>query len=32
MDIIHEEFPDVKFGYFNPPKERMIRFDQDFAH
>jgi wyosine [tRNA(Phe)-imidazoG37] synthetase (radical SAM superfamily) len=32
MDIIHEEFPDVKYGYFNPPKERMIHFDQDFAH
>lgn len=32
MDIIHEEFPEVKYGYFNPPKERMIHFDQDFAH
>lgn len=32
MDIIHEEFPDVKYGYFNPPKERMVHFDQDFAH
>ena len=32
MDIIHEEFPEVKYGYFNPPKERMIQFDQDFAH
>ncbi|MBK8684926.1 MAG: radical SAM protein [Bacteroidetes bacterium] len=32
MDIIHEEFPDIKYGYFNPPKERMLHFDQDFAH
>ncbi|HAD35176.1 MAG TPA: radical SAM protein, partial [Chitinophagaceae bacterium] len=32
MDIIHEEFPAVKYGYFNPPKERMVLFDQDFAH
>ena len=32
MDLIHEEFPDVKFGYFNPPKERMTDFDVAFAH
>jgi wyosine [tRNA(Phe)-imidazoG37] synthetase (radical SAM superfamily) len=32
MQIIHEEFPKVKFGYFNPPIERMKNFDQDFAH
>ena len=32
MDLIHEEFPDVKFGYFNPPIERMKNFDVDFAH
>jgi hypothetical protein len=32
MDLIHEEFPEVKFGYFNPPKERMVNFDSDFAH
>jgi pyruvate-formate lyase-activating enzyme len=32
IDLIHEEFPDVKFGYFNPPKERMKNFDVDFAH
>lgn len=32
MDLIHEEFPHVKFGYFNPPIERMKNFDVDFAH
>jgi pyruvate-formate lyase-activating enzyme len=32
MDLIHEEFPNVKFGYFNPPIERMKNFDVDFAH
>ncbi len=32
MDLIHEQFPDVKFGYFNPPIERMKNFDVDFAH
>jgi pyruvate-formate lyase-activating enzyme len=32
MDLIHEEFPEVKFGYFNPPIERMKNFDIDFAH
>jgi pyruvate-formate lyase-activating enzyme len=32
MDLIHEEFPDVKFGYYNPPIERMINFDEAFAH
>ncbi len=32
MDLIHEEFPEVKFGYFNPPKERMTNYDVDFAH
>jgi pyruvate-formate lyase-activating enzyme len=32
MQIIHEEYPKVKFGYFNPPIERMKNFDQDFAH
>lgn len=29
---IREEFPDLKFGYFNPPMERIKgRFDFDFA-
>ncbi len=32
MDLVHEEFPDVKFGYFNPPAERMKNFEVDFAH
>ncbi len=32
MDLIHDEFPNVKFGYFNPPAERMKNFDVDFAH
>ena len=32
MDLIAEEFPNVKCGYFNPPIERMKNFDTDFAH
>lgn len=32
MELVHEEFPHVKFGYFNPPAERMKNFDVDFAH
>jgi pyruvate-formate lyase-activating enzyme len=32
MALIHKQFPDLKFGYFNPPKERMLNFDTDFAH
>ncbi len=32
MDMIHEEFPNLKFGYFNPPIERMKNYDLDFAH
>lgn len=32
MELIHEEFPNVKFGYFNPPIERMLNYDTDFAH
>lgn len=32
MDLIKDEFPNVKFGYFNPPKERMLNFENDFAH
>ncbi|MBX2907607.1 MAG: radical SAM protein [Taibaiella sp.] len=32
MEAVHEEFPHVKFGYFNPPAERMKNFDVDFAH
>lgn len=32
MEMIHFEFPKVKFGYFNPPIERMKNYDVDFAH
>lgn len=33
QDLIHEEFPEVKFGYFNPPMERQKgNYDVDFAH
>jgi pyruvate-formate lyase-activating enzyme len=32
MDELHEEFPNLKYGYFNPPKERMQNFDEAFAH
>ncbi|MBS1773245.1 MAG: radical SAM protein [Bacteroidetes bacterium] len=32
MELIHEEFPNLKFGYYNPPAERMKNFDVDFAH
>ena len=32
MDIIHEEFPHVKFGYYNPSAERIKNYDTDFAH
>jgi molybdenum cofactor biosynthesis enzyme MoaA len=33
MQLIHEEFPTVKFGYFNPPVERIKGdFEVDFAH
>lgn len=33
MELIHEEFPRLKFGYFNPPIERINgNFEIDFAH
>jgi pyruvate-formate lyase-activating enzyme len=32
LELIHEEFPNVKYGYFNPPIERMKNYDVDFAH
>lgn len=33
QDLIREEFPDVKFGYFNPPIERIKgNYEVDFAH
>jgi pyruvate-formate lyase-activating enzyme len=33
MQLIHEEFPELKFGYFNPSMERIKgNFEMDFAH
>lgn len=32
MELLQEEFPTLKFGYYNPPVERMKNFDVDFAH
>lgn len=32
MELLKEEFPNVRYGYFNPPIERMRNFDNDFAH
>ncbi|GAA4469361.1 radical SAM protein [Nemorincola caseinilytica] len=32
MELIREEFPDLKYGYFNPPIERMKNYEHDFAH
>lgn len=33
MELIQEEFPALKFGYFNPPAERISgNFEMDFAH
>lgn len=33
QELIHEEFPHLKFGYFNPPMERIRgNFEEDFAH
>lgn len=33
MQRIHEEFPDLKYGYFNPSMERISgNFEMDFAH
>lgn len=33
LELIKEEFPEIKFGYFNPPIERIKgNFDVDFAH
>jgi len=30
LSLVQEEFPGVRFGYFNPPRERMLHFE-DFA-
>ncbi|HLO70950.1 MAG TPA: radical SAM protein [Flavipsychrobacter sp.] len=32
MELIREEFPNLKYGYYNPPKERMVNYETDFAH
>ena len=33
MDLLQEEFPNLKFGYFNPPMERIKgKFEMDFAN
>jgi len=33
MQLIREEFPDLKFGYYNPPMERIRgNYETDFAH
>ena len=33
MELIQEEFPAIKYGYFNPPIERIKgKFEMDFAH
>ncbi len=32
MESLHEEFPQLKFGYFNPPIERIKgNYEMDFA-
>ena len=33
MELIHEEFPHVKFGYYNPPMERIRGdYEMNIAH
>lgn len=33
LELIREEFPHLKFGYYNPPMERIEgQYDRDFAH
>jgi len=33
MELLQEEFPELKFGYFNPPIERIRgNFESDYAH
>jgi hypothetical protein len=33
LELIREEFPQLKFGYFNPPMERIKgEYSMDFAH
>jgi len=32
MELIHKEFPNVRFGYYNPPVERIRGdYEIDFA-
>jgi hypothetical protein len=33
LQEIRQEFPDLKYGYFNPPMERIKgNYELDFAH
>lgn len=33
MDLLQDEFPQLRFGYFNPPMERIRGdYQEDFAH
>lgn len=32
LELIQEEFPNLKYGYFNPSMERIKNYDEDFAH
>ncbi len=33
MELIQEEFPNLKYGYYNPPMERIKgTYEKDFAH
>lgn len=33
MEVLREEFPGLRYGYFNPPIERIKgKFEMDFAH
>lgn len=33
LELIREEFPNLKYGYYNPPMERIKgRYEADFAH
>lgn len=33
MELLRDEFPHLKFGYFNPPMERIKgNYESDFAH
>lgn len=33
MELIKEEFPNIKYGYYNPPIERIKgEYEKDFAH